>query len=111
MRQFNSSGPMYSFNIFLAMLFFLAFLILPFIFVKKIYQSEADDLEENYRYLIYALKKTLPQRFNTFVYFIRNILFVIFIVAPFESPKAQTLLLASLNLIMLVYLLVTRPFK
>jgi|JI6StandDraft_1071083.scaffolds.fasta_scaffold50678_2 hypothetical protein len=89
----------------------LAFLSLPFIFVKIIYKEAVDDLDDNYRHLIYALKKTLPQKLNTFVYYIRNVLFVMFVVGPFEEPKAQTLGLFFLNLAMLIYLLVTRPFR
>lgn len=34
-----------------------------------------------------------------------------FVVGPFEEPKAQTLGLFFLNLAMLIYLLVTRPFR
>lgn len=110
-RHFNSDSPMYSFNLFLSVLLLVAFLSLPFIFARIIFKEDVDDLHDNYRHLVYALKKSLPQKLNTYVYFIRNVLFVLFVLGPFEEPKAQTLLLACLNLAMLIYLLVTRPFR
>lgn len=110
-RHFSSDTPMYSFNLFLSVLMLLAFLALPFIFVKVIYKEDVDELNDNYRHLVYALKKTLPQKMNTFVYFVRNLLMVMFIVGPYNEPKAQTLMLAFLNIAMLIYLLVVRPFR
>lgn len=57
MLQFKSTTPMYSFNLFLSVLFFLAFIALPFIFVHKIYkQEEKEVLEDNYKYLTTGLK-------------------------------------------------------
>lgn len=40
MLQYKSISAMYSFNIALSFLFFMAFLVLPFIFVRKIYKDE-----------------------------------------------------------------------
>lgn len=46
------------------------------------------------------------------MYYLRNILFVAFLVGPLTtSPKAQILLLVFLNLSMLIYLIVTRPHQ
>lgn len=57
------------------------------------------------------MKDQNPHRMTTIVYFIRNILIAVAIVAPYDSPKTQMLLMIFINFAMLFWLLILRPYK
>ena len=66
----------------------------------------------NYRFLHEGIKEGPIYKYTPFIYYLRKILFALFIVATIGgTAKGQCIALITLSSLMLVYLVILRPYQ
>lgn len=95
-----------------SLLIFLGLPIALFIHHLKQYNSEDEEVVNNYRFIHEGLSDGTIYRNTIFIYYLRKVLFAIVIASTIAGPaKSQCIALIVISSLMLVYLVVVRPFQ
>lgn len=94
------------------LLLFLGALIALFVYHILKYEPEDEEISNNYRFIHEGLTDRSVHRLTTFVYYLRKLIFAVFIVSTITtSAKGQCISLIILSSLMLVFLVVLRPYQ
>lgn len=96
----------------ISLLIFLGLSIGMFIHHFKKFDIENDEIVKNYKFIHEGLSEGPVYRYTIFIYYLRKLLFAIFIVSTISgTAKGQCIALITLSSMMLVYLTVVRPYQ
>jgi hypothetical protein len=96
----------------LSLLIFLGLSISLFVHHLKKFDPEDEETVKNYKFLHEGLQDGSVYRYTIFVYYLRKLLFAVLMVSTIAgSAKGQCIALIILSSLMLVFLVVLRPYQ
>lgn len=96
----------------ITLLLFLGALIALYVHHYKKFDTENEETVNNFRFLHEGLRDGPFFRYTTFIYYLRRVLFATFVVGTMTvGAKGQCISLIFLSSLMLVYLLIFRPYQ
>lgn len=96
----------------ISLLLFLGALIALFAHHYKKYDPENQEVVNNYHFMHEGLSDGSRYKYTTFIYYLRKLLFAILIAGTMtSSSKIQCITLITLSSLMLVFLVILRPYQ
>lgn len=112
-RDMTVPVPYEGFNLFMMVVLVLAVVAFPTVVLVKLIKNreDLDPIYDNFEFAFRYHKTEGANLYFTLFYYLRGVLFAVFLGALFNYPLGQLLSLMIINVALLVALLVLRPYK